>query len=124
MGRSPKWIVGRNWRTLKKDFNEEFSDTVKVGIVTAMMPASVQELVYQSFGAKVKYDDVIQKIRAVISNKVAMMEGSGPAPMDVGEVWNQGGPEDEEPTEVTWERAQELIEEAKKRPKRGRRKKS
>jgi len=86
-------------RTLKKDFNEEFSDTVKVGIVTAMMPASVQELVYQSIGAKVKYDDVIQKIRAVISNKVAMMEGSGPAPMDVGEVWYQGGPEDEEPTE-------------------------
>ena len=33
-------------------------------------------------------------------------------------------PKDEEPSEVTWERAQELIEEAKKRPKRGRRKKS
>ena len=33
-------------------------------------------------------------------------------------------PKDEEPGEVTWERAQELIEEAKKRPKRGRRKKS
>ena len=49
-------------RTLKKDFNEEFSDTVKVGIVTAMMPASVRELVYQSVGATVKYDDMVQKI--------------------------------------------------------------
>ena len=33
-------------------------------------------------------------------------------------------PKDEKPEDVTWERAQELIEEAKKRPKRGRRKKS
>ena len=33
------------------------------------------------------------------SNKVAMMEGSGPAPMDVGEVWHQGGPDEEEPNE-------------------------
>ena len=33
-------------------------------------------------------------------------------------------PKDEEPSGVTWERAQELIEEAKNRPKRGRRKKA
>ncbi|MGB2423205.1 MAG: DNA topoisomerase, partial [Flavobacteriales bacterium] len=33
-------------------------------------------------------------------------------------------PKDEKPEDVTWERAQELIEEAKNRPKRGRRKKS
>jgi DNA topoisomerase-1 len=32
-------------------------------------------------------------------------------------------PKDEKPEDVTWERAQELIEEAKNRPKRGRRKK-
>jgi DNA topoisomerase-1 len=33
-------------------------------------------------------------------------------------------PKTEKPEEITWERAQELIEEAKNRPKRGRRKKS
>ncbi|HAY57008.1 MAG TPA: DNA topoisomerase I, partial [Flavobacteriales bacterium] len=33
-------------------------------------------------------------------------------------------PKTEKPEDVTWERAQELIEEAKKRPKRGRKKKS
>jgi DNA topoisomerase-1 len=33
-------------------------------------------------------------------------------------------PKDEKPEDLTWARVQELIEEAKKRPKRGRRKKS
>ena len=33
-------------------------------------------------------------------------------------------PKDEKPEELTWTRVQELIEEAKNRPKRGRRKKS
>ena len=72
-------------KTLSKEFKENFSDTVKVGIVTSMMPASVQEMVYQMVGNKVVYDEVVQKVRAVISNKVAMSCG-GLAPMDVGEV--------------------------------------
>ena len=37
-------------KTIKRDFKENFSDTVKVGIVTTMMPASIQEMVYQSIG--------------------------------------------------------------------------
>ena len=73
-------------KILKKDFNESFSDTVKLGIVATMMPASVQELIYQSIGKTANYEEVIQKVRAVVSNKVAMMAGSGPSPMDVGEV--------------------------------------
>ena len=76
-------------KTMKKDFKEEFSDTVRVGIVTAMMPPSVQELIYQSIDGTIKYDEVIQKVRAVISNKVAMMSNKGPAPMDIGEVYNE-----------------------------------
>ena len=76
-------------KTLRRDFKENFSDTVKVGIVTTMMPTSVQELVYQSIGETACYDDVVQKIRAVISNKVAMAAGNGPSPMEVGEVQNR-----------------------------------
>ncbi len=51
-----------------------------------MMPASIQEIVYQSIGHTVCYEDVAQKIRAVISNKVTMSAGARPAPMDVGQV--------------------------------------
>ncbi len=37
-------------KTLRRDFKETFSDTVKVGIVTTMMPKCVRELIYQSIG--------------------------------------------------------------------------
>ena len=57
--------------------------------MTTMMPTSVQELVYQSIGKTVCYDDVVQKIRAVISNKVAMAAANGPSPMEIGEVQNR-----------------------------------
>ena len=71
-------------KVLAKDFGERFSDTVKVGIVTSILPPSVRELVYQSIGDTVVYEDTVQRIRAVVSNKVAMM--AGPCPMDVGRV--------------------------------------
>ena len=89
-------------KVLKRDFKENFSDTVKVGIVTSMMPISVQEMIYQSIGKNVNYDEVVQKVRAVISNKVAMTVRNGPAPMDIGEVkrdieyWDWDGQEDEQ----------------------------
>ena len=69
-------------KALTKEFGETFSDTVKVGIVVSIMPPAVQELVYQSIGDKLDYDEVTAKIRSVMSNKVAMMEA--PTPMDVG----------------------------------------
>ena len=71
-------------KVLKKDFGEEFSDTVRVGIVTAMMPESVQEFVHSSLGVAVEYDAILAKIRALVSNKVAMADG--PTPMDVDKV--------------------------------------
>ena len=81
-------VMLRRWeemvKTLRKDFGETFSDTVKVGIVTAMMPQSIQEFVYTAVGDKIGYDATIQKVRAIVSNKVAM--ASGPVPKDVGGV--------------------------------------
>ena len=71
-------------KALKKDFKETFSDVVKVGIVTGMMPLSIQEFVYTAVGDKIDYDMTVQKIRALVSNKVAMAEG--PVPMDIGRV--------------------------------------
>ena len=39
---------------LKKHFGENFSDIVRVGIVTAMMPESIQEFVYSRLGIAVE----------------------------------------------------------------------
>ena len=55
-----------------------------VGIVTAMLPESIQEFVYSSLGIAVEYDAILAKIRALVSNKVAMADG--PTPMDVDKV--------------------------------------
>ena len=52
-------------KVLKKDFGEDFSDTVQVGIVTAMMPESIQEFVYSSLGIAVEYDTILAQIREV-----------------------------------------------------------
>ena len=44
-----------------------------IHIVTAMMPKSIQELVYTGFGSgAVNYEETFAKIRALVSNKVAI----------------------------------------------------
>ena len=63
-------------KVLQKDFGEEISDTVRVGIVTAMMLESIHEFVYSSLGISVEYDAILAKIRASVSNKVAMADVS------------------------------------------------
>ena len=72
-------------KVLKRDFAEDFSPTVLAGIATAMMPESIQELVYTNLGSgAVNYEETVAKIRALVSNKVAMAEG--PSPMEVDRV--------------------------------------
>ena len=61
----PKVKELKQGKVLKKDFGEEFSDTVQVGIVTAMMPESIQEFVYSSLGIAVEYDTILAQIREV-----------------------------------------------------------
>ena len=89
-------------KALTKVFGETFNDTVKVGIVVSIMLQDVQELVYQSIEDKLGYDEVTAKIRSVVSNKVAMMEG--PAPMDVGKVDDKCESEDleDDVAAVSW----------------------
>ena len=69
---------------MKKDFQESFSDVVRVGIVTSMMPLAVQEFIYTAVGDKIGYEATIEKIRTFVSNKTAMT--TGPTPMDIGRV--------------------------------------
>ena len=77
---------------LNKDFGETFSDVVRVGIIIAMMPQSVQEYIYTAIGDRIDYEATIQKIRAIVSNKVAMAEG--PVPMDAGRVHDETNAEE------------------------------
>ena len=73
--------VEEKGKVRKKDFGEDFSQTVRLGIITAMMPESIQEFGYFSLGITGEYGTIVAKIRALVSNKVAMADG--PTPMDI-----------------------------------------
>jgi hypothetical protein len=74
-------------KILSKEFGEKFSDIVKVGVITSVLPLSVQEHVYSTLGDDVNYVNVMERIKLLVSNKVSMM--SGPTPMDLGAVEHQ-----------------------------------
>ena len=66
-------------KVLKKDTGErDFSQTVRVRIITAMMLESIQEFVYSSLGITVEYDTILAKIRASVSNTKATADGQHP----------------------------------------------
>ena len=90
-------------KTLHADFNEEFKPLMKLGIVTTMVPATVQELIYQSLGeGDIDFEEIMAKIRAMVSNKVAMM--SGPTAMDIGRLEFREYDESYEEEDRTWVR--------------------
>ena len=57
---------------------------MKIAIFTNMMPAMVQDYVYIHVEKDTPYDTLKEKIKVLVSNKVAM--NMGPAPMDIGRV--------------------------------------
>ena len=67
-------------KRLEAEYNEKSSETLKVAVVTSMMPPVMQDFIYTNV------DD--SKVWSWASNKMAMM--SGPAPVDVGEVYSSG----------------------------------
>ena len=71
-------------RKLESEFGDSLTSTMKIAIVTGMMPTSIQDYVYTNVDGQTEYLAVVARIKAWAENKAAMM--SGPVPMDVGEV--------------------------------------
>ena len=78
-------------RVLDKDFGEKVSEPMKTAIVTSMLPSAIQDFIYTHIdGMTGGYNTLIDRVRTMVRNKVAMMSG-GPVPMDIGEVaWDAG----------------------------------
>ena len=70
---------------LKVEFGEEFSDNVKVAILTAMIPRDLQDMVFQMghAGEELKYSAVRDKVMSIASHRAQM---ATPTPMDIGQV--------------------------------------
>ena len=69
-------------RILESQFGETLSNNMRMAIFTNMMPVQIQDHIYTTVGKGSKYEEVRDKVQAVVSNKIAI--NMGPAPMDVG----------------------------------------
>ena len=90
-------------RTLHREFNEEIQDAMKIAIVTSIMPATIQDYIYTHVEEGMLYVTMVDKIRAIVGNKVTMT--SGPTPMDIGgeDAYYQNGEEyEEEVAAIAW----------------------
>ena len=74
---------------LEKEFQEVFTEAMRIAIVANAMPPEIQEYIYANLPKDLTKDgsfkDVGYKIRVIASNKAAMLKG-GPVPMDIGMV--------------------------------------
>ena len=88
---------------LKVEFDEEFSDTIKVAIITGMIPRDLQDMVFQmgKSGEVLKYREVRDKVMSIASHRAQM---ATPTPMEVGWV---GEPTGEEHSAEYWDYDQE-----------------
>jgi hypothetical protein len=76
-------------KQLSREFGEDIREGMKIAIVTSMMPPEIQDYVYTNIKEGAKAEAMIEKIKSVVGNKVAMM-GVKPVPMEVGEVVPDG----------------------------------
>ena len=91
-------------KRLEAEYNEKLSETLKVAVVTSMMPPVMQDFIYTNVDDSSKYSVMVAKVRSWASNKMAMM--SGPAPMDVGEVYSSSWTQDQNFAEEEWDEAE------------------
>ena len=74
-------------KMLENQFGEIIGEKMKVAIMTNMLPSSLQDYIYTHIDIKTTYDELKEKLRAMVANKVAT--NMGPAPMDIGNVGRQ-----------------------------------
>ena len=84
-------------KRLSVQFSEKLSEAMKIAIFTNMMPGNLQDYIYIHAEKDCKYEDVREKVGALVSNKITA--NTGPTPMDIGDVGGQG--------EVWWQEEEE-----------------
>ena len=91
---------------LKVEFGEEFSDNVKVAIITGMVPRDLQDMIFQMgrAGEDIKHIEVRDRVMGIASHRGQMVT---PSPMDIGWVGEQGWDYDLEEGGV-WNNTQEV----------------
>ena len=78
-------------KALQSQFDEEPLNKMKIAIFTNMMPMAIQDFIYTHVEKDTEYDELKEKIRSMVSNKIAV--DMGPTPMDVGGIEDGWGDE-------------------------------
>ena len=74
-------------RKLESEFGESLTSTMKIAIVTGMMPTSIQDDVHTNVDGQTEYLAVIARIKTWAENKTAMKD---PVPMEAGDLqWEE-----------------------------------
>lgn len=60
------------------------SETVEVSFVLKMLPKQAHDFSPQNLGAEMRCEATVERVRRFVANKVAMMSGAGPVPVDIG----------------------------------------
>jgi hypothetical protein len=99
-GSITKWEEKR--RTLTSQFSETLSPVLIVAIFTNMMPTTVQDYIYSIVDFQgMTYENLKERVRGMVSNKIAM--NMGPAPMDIGGLQDKGQGGGEEDWNEDWD---------------------
>jgi hypothetical protein len=80
------WTMKMN--LLLKDHGEELSPNMKKAVLLSMLPPDLQDMVYQTVEATKTFEEVRDKVKAVVNNRLAR-SAKGGTPMDIGEVANK-----------------------------------
>ena len=59
-------------KVLERDFDEKISSQMRMAILTAMSPASIQEFIYQQGDALTDYSGMVDRVRTLVRNRVAV----------------------------------------------------
>ena len=83
-GRSPKGI--EDWEAkraiLRDEFSEELSDRMAPAIITSILPAEFQDIVFTTTGSgEVTYEEVRDKVLSIAGSRI---QQASPTPMDIG----------------------------------------
>ena len=67
---------------LKRDYNEDLSQRMRVAAITSMCPHDVQDLIFQQGDKLDNYMKIREQIKAIILNRSSRVGGA--VPMDIG----------------------------------------
>ena len=83
--------------TLKKEFDEDPSPRMKVALLLAMIPAEMQDILFQQMDNMKTYEEARDRVKGIVMNRIARNQ---PTPMEVGHVGDEEKWEEEEYDEI------------------------